>query len=166
MSKSLVKTSSASLPAVERLGSMIAKIERDLAVRPSESEAIDAAEVLLKSWRNPRVEDDDIFPSQLAILFQAYPASSVRELCHPVLGLPGKKDWVPNIAECKGFLDQSVLAKNRRLTYADAELKALRGESTWQQDPRPSREEREAQLARHGFSPIRSHLPKAHRSSA
>jgi hypothetical protein len=73
----------------------------------SKSEALKAVTLLMGCYRKDEAADPEIYIASAARVFMAYPLSVARTACDPVLGIPGKVQWLPSVAEIKAFCDRA-----------------------------------------------------------
>lgn len=57
-------------------------------------------------YRRDEAADPEIYIASAARVFMAYPLAVARQACDPVLGIPGKVQWLPSVAEIKAFCDR------------------------------------------------------------
>lgn len=63
------------------------------------------ARVLLSCYRKGDAADPEVFYAAVVTVLGAYPEEVVRQVTHPLDGIPGRIQWLPSIAEIKSACD-------------------------------------------------------------
>ncbi|CAM5771929.1 hypothetical protein LMIY3S_03673 [Labrys miyagiensis] len=90
--------------------------------KPSKTEAIGLAKMLMGMFRSVEYPDPKVFSVGLCQVFSAYPFEHGKAVVDPLRGLPSKLKFTPAISEVKAELDRLDGERQRLAWTAKREL--------------------------------------------
>ena len=116
----------------------MAAADKILGERCSSEQASKAVRLILGSYPNRNVVDEDVYVRQLAGLVESYPLSIVRRLCDPARGIAAQSKFLPTLAEVGELAGEWVQEIEQSRQRASGRIEQIE-----HREPEPTREEKE-----------------------
>lgn len=102
----------AAAQVVRRAGSLTQPSTDSSTSRPDPVFCLKQAKTLFGCYRKDEVHDPDTYCAAVAVVLSDYTRQVILFATDPRTGIASKIKWLPNIAEVKGFLDDTVESIN------------------------------------------------------